>query len=91
MRMPRFKLQTLILAVVTFAAWFGLFHAYPILPLFFLLFGPLLFALVLIQIWLDDRQDRESRSVKTLYLWVGASGSLACASHFAIAGLRSLS
>jgi hypothetical protein len=79
-RMRRFKLQTLICTVTAFAGWFSLFNAVPFVLLVFPV-GIGLFVLLLLEMSLDDKRDRERRSLYRAGRWIGFSGIAAWAIH----------
>jgi hypothetical protein len=88
MRLPRFRLRELILAVAGFAAWFALFHAYPAESGFFIICSVPFFILVLLEIRLDEGRDKERNALHRAYLWVGLSGISAFALQLAIRGFH---
>ncbi len=90
MRVPRFRLTVLMLAVATFAGWLTLFRAYPVQSLIGFVCGVPLFALVLLEMKSDDGRDRERRAIYRAYLWIGLSGITAFAVHLAVGGGRIL-
>jgi hypothetical protein len=83
MRVPQFKLQTLMLIVATFAGWLGLFHVYPV-AMFVFPVGALLFVLLLFEMSLDDGRDRETRVLYRVYRWIGFSGVAAWVLQLAV-------
>ncbi len=78
MRAPRFKLSDLLFLNLAFAGWFALFRAIPMALLAFAICVRF-FVLLLFEMGLDDRPDRETRILYRVYRWFGFSGMAAWA------------
>ena len=85
MRFPGSSYARFLLAITAFAIWFSLFHNYPAETTLGFFVGVPLLALLVLEMVLDDRRNKERRMIFAHISGSGSPGSLlsACTSRWA--------